>query len=123
MTSKAFESVKAERARQLAKGYDAVHDDEDERGNHAWAAQFYAGCAARQRMDMFQKRPLGEAAVLALTLNECGYPWAHSSISVEPTARENLVKVAALAIAEIERIDRELAIAEIERIYRELETK
>lgn len=104
--------IKMERGRQITKGYDAVHDNNDDPGSHARAAAFYAIAAYFQR-DWY------EGGNIALTEDELddigyqaetdspGYPWENESKRVEPTARENLIKAAALIVAEVERIDRE----------------
>ena len=106
-----------ERAKQIGKGYDAVHDDNDKRGNQARAAAYYATVAHYQRCwgydtsddssqferiereRQFAQRQADEDSV--------GYPWSSKTKSVEYSPRANLIKAAALLIAEIERIDRE----------------
>lgn len=95
--SKAEYDVLAERSRQvLEEGWDAAHDDSHGEGNMAVAAACYAlvGTGA----DHYLSR--GVAATL------WGYTgWAEGWFKPK-TIRRNLVRAAALMIAEIERIDR-----------------
>ena len=118
-TSKALRSIKIERARQIIKGYDAAHDDADKPGEHARAAAYYATAAHYQRRwgydtsdDPSQfERIECERQFVQRQANEdsVGYPWPSKTKSVKYSPRANLVKAAALLIAEIERIDREEA--------------
>ena len=95
--SKAEYDVLSERSRQvLEEGWDAAHDDEHTDGGMAIAAACYAliGTSA----DRYLSR--GVASTL------WGYTgWATSWFKPK-TIRRNLVRAAALLIAEIERIDR-----------------
>lgn len=92
--SNAVRDVLAERLRQVnTEGYTPDHDDEHGDGTLAVAAAFLATA-------------------------HCGYehgrivwPWDEASCKVSPTARSNIVKAAALLIAELERIDRALGTA------------
>ena len=110
---KALSDVGAERARQIRKGYDAAHDDADEAGMHARAAAFYATCGYWQRAWGWSENPCLTVDKAELDSIACqadvslGYPWGDDTIRVEYSPRANLVKAAALLVAEIERIDRE----------------
>ena len=113
-TDGVLSEIMYERVRQVSKGYDAAHDDADDEGNHARAAAYYATCGYWQRQWEYGEDP--ERAVDKDELDDVmlqakdgslGYPWSADTIRVETTARANLVKAAALLVAEIERIDRE----------------
>lgn len=90
-------SVVAERTRQLqVEGWDAAHDDANgSRGEMAAAAACYAMNAAAC------------SGTFPPSLNACTdlWPW-HPSWFKCTTPRRDLVKAAALILAEIERIDR-----------------
>ncbi len=82
-----LQEVNRERERQIAKGYDAAHDDEHTDGAIAGAAAYYAW---------------GKGAPDYL------WPWGEATL---PTVslmadRERLLTAAALCVAEIERLDR-----------------
>jgi hypothetical protein len=77
----AIEEIAAERLRQIAKGYDAAHDDEHD------------------------KHEIANAAA-ALALNWPGnWPWSMHSWP-DSDRRTQLVMSAAMLVAEIERLDR-----------------
>lgn len=86
---KAIVDVMAERARQLDQ-FSTEHDDEHDRGELAAAAACY--CLASQKLAI-----------------SCGasslWPWEPQSFAPR-TRRRNLIKAAALLVAEIERLDR-----------------
>lgn len=83
-----YDEIEARRAEQIAKGYDATHDDEHDNGEIAMAAAAYAAAGAK-------KSPAGAAL----------WPWSIDQF--HPTdARINLIDAAALCVAEIERLDR-----------------
>lgn len=112
--NKALEDIRAERQKQIGKGYDTVHDDSDSKGSHARAAAYYATAAYYQRdweddCDASWDSPCDYVNDIAwqAEIDSVGYPWPSETKSVEYTPRANLVKAAALLIAEIERIDRE----------------
>lgn len=92
-----------ERAKQISKGYDAKHGDQDAKGNHVRAAAYYSTAAYAQRHLGLQA---SDAELYANGVS-VGYPWPADTKTVESIPRDNLVKAAALLIAEIERIDRE----------------
>lgn len=81
-----LDEIEAERSRQIAKGYDAAHDDEHTNGCIAWAASAYAG----RTFWKSQPAPL--------------YPWGE--MPERGTVRDDLITAAALIVAEIERLDR-----------------
>lgn len=113
--NKVLEDIRIERLHQIEKGYDAAHDDRDEKGAHAQAAAYYATCGHYQRKWYgYSETPSTEMEDLCeySEENSTGYPWPSETRSVEYSPRANLVKAAALIVAEIERIDREAAINE-----------
>lgn len=86
MTTQAIQDVIAERQRQKeVEGWTEAHDDEHRNNELAWAAASYA---------IFDEGPM-----------PLFWPW-HRSWWKPTTYRRNLVKAAALILAEIERIDR-----------------
>ncbi len=86
--SPVIRDVLAERAKQVAKGYDAAHDDGHTDGEIANAAAWMA-------VD-FECRELRDNVP----------NWVVNLCDKTPTRREDLVIAAALLIAEIERLDR-----------------
>lgn len=82
--------VVRERYRQLERGYDAEHDATNGRGELADAASCYAWNVAHPQ-------PPGLAPF--------GWPWEAESWN-PTTSRRDLIKAAALILAEIERLDR-----------------
>ena len=91
-----IEEVAAERHRQKSvEGWTPGHDDEHEDGELAFGAAAYAiaGQSAKNAVDSQAKR--------AYSL----WPWS-ASWWKPTTHRRNLIKAAALIVAEIERIDR-----------------
>ncbi|WP_239424661.1 hypothetical protein [Pseudomonas aeruginosa] len=92
-TSQAWLDVQAERRRQItAEGWTPEHDDEHDNGEMALAAASYAAYAHIE--------PSGD-------LPFC-WPWDKDWWKPS-TARRDLVKACALALAEIERLDRAAA--------------
>lgn len=75
-----LDEIRAERGRQIAKGYDAPHDDKHVQGSLAYAGAMYAA-------------PEPKPVV-----------WAQSLQSMP--RRKRLIAAAALLVAEVERIDR-----------------
>ena len=91
-TSSAEQDVLAERQRQIAKGWTPEHDDEHDPGELARAAAAYLLSAYPRSF-----ADCGFAARL--------WPWDNG---LNPKSkREDLVRAAALALAAIERIDRQ----------------
>ena len=111
-TDSVLSEVMYERVRQISKGYDAAHDDSSETGGQARAAAYYATAAYFQRKwyenNCIDLTP-DELADIEWQAREdsVGYPWYIGTRKVSATARKNLIKAAALIVAEIERIDRE----------------
>ncbi|HCF2936219.1 TPA: hypothetical protein SL508_000906 [Pseudomonas aeruginosa] len=91
----AWIDVQAERRRQItAEGWTPEHDDEHDNGEMARAAACYALAGS--------SAPNDGAAALLVSL---AWPWDQQWW--KPTsARRDLVKACALALAEIERLDR-----------------
>lgn len=99
----AWFDVQAERRRQVeAEGFDASHDDIATRGQIARAA----GCYALHAGGIGTQWPAGVGNGSALF-----WPWDKEWWKPK-SARENLVRAAALILAEIERLDRAAAPAQ-----------
>jgi hypothetical protein len=100
-TRRILEEVGQERTRQIsANRYDASHDDGWTKGQLAEAAAVYAVCALPERDH----------------LSVLWWPWG-TEFFKPLSHRENLVRSAAMIIAEIERLDRDhlREIANLER--------
>lgn len=98
----AISEIKAERERQRAEeGWTSEHDDTHDRGEMALAAGCYALNAAPERF--------------ANGIVPIFWPWAREWWKPK-SRRRDLVRAAALIVAEIERIDR----ASIEKLARAL---
>lgn len=94
----AWLDVQAERRRQVeAEGWTPEHDDEHSHGQMARAAACYALAGSSAPND-------GTAALLV----SLAWPWDEQWWKPS-TARRDLVKACALALAEIERLDRATA--------------
>ncbi|HHM7641714.1 TPA: hypothetical protein ACRNOD_001675 [Pseudomonas aeruginosa] len=94
----AWLDVQAERRRQVeAEGWTPEHDDEHDNGEMARAAACYALAGSSAPND-------GTAALLV----SLAWPWDEQWWKPS-TARRDLVKACALALAEIERLDRATA--------------
>lgn len=88
----AARDVLTERRRQVeAEGWTPEHDDEHGNGEMAEAAACYAACA--ETHSMTGHPPMS-------------WPWSPHWWKPSPDQRRNLVKAAALLLAEIERLDR-----------------
>ena len=109
--NRALFDIADERQHQLSKGYDAENDDAEKDGNHARAAAFYATAAYHQRTWALCEDPEHKIDDIdwqaEAERDSVGYPWKSDIFRIKATARDNLIKAAALIIAEIERIDRE----------------
>lgn len=82
-----------ERVRQLeAEEWDYAHDDQYVDGELVQAASCYANATLQEPW-------------MPVTVTPVDWPWGHDDWKPK-TYRENLVRAAALLIAEIERIDR-----------------
>lgn len=98
--ARAFGDVIDERHRQIAvEGFDADHDDQSRAGQLAEAGAAYAAWAGYQADRMVTPDQDTRKAALRL------WPWAQKWWKPKD-ARHNLVRAAALIIAEIERLDR-----------------
>ncbi|RJE87986.1 hypothetical protein [Paracoccus onubensis] len=96
--SKAVEDVLAERRRQIeAEGWSFEHDDLHDRRELLKAARSYADFACYT--------PRLRHAVLKIGTPPAGWPWDERWWK-PTTPRRDLVKAAALIMAEIERMDR-----------------
>ena len=82
------------------EGYGAWHDDQHDRGELAIAAACYAAGSTFEREDTHPKA--------SRTITRRLWPWDMDWWK-PTTPRRNLVKAAALCIAEIERLDRAAA--------------
>jgi hypothetical protein len=90
------DEIVAERNRQItAEGFDRANDDSQDKGQLAKAAGFYALIAAPGTY-----RPIVESGEAPPQ----GWPWEGFWKPTSP--RRNLIKAAALIIAEVERLDR-----------------
>lgn len=100
-----FEEIEARRRKQVAKGYDAAHDDEHALGEIALAAAAYAvvGNPINSGRSAFSNEDI--ALMLWPWALEQFTPWRvpQRTIAAE---RQNLVDAAAMLVAEIERLDR-----------------
>lgn len=105
--SKAVEDVIAERIRQVeAEGWTPEHDDDHDRGEMALAAAVYARGATLDDPDRYVMDEFGLTGTPGNLL--IAWPWAKSWWKPH-SRRRDLVKAAALIVAEIERLDRKAA--------------
>lgn len=96
--NKAFEDVMAERRRQIeAEGFSAAHDDGHGEGDLALAGACYARYAAT-------RNPVGPYGYPGGPIPK-DWPWSINWWKPKDQRRD-LVKAAALLLAEIERLDR-----------------
>ncbi len=103
LTKSVVEEVAAERQRQIdAEGWSPEHDDMHSIGDLAKAASVYADGAST---DGNHKAALAIAGRGAMPSN---WPWDPQSYKPK-SKRRDLVRAAALIIAEIERLDRGIA--------------
>jgi hypothetical protein len=100
-----IDEIAAERRRQIeVEGWDAAHDDEHKTGELASAAAAYAN-----HMAQFH----GAEAVgsrYAIKAHPHGWPWDRAWWKPK-TPRRDLIRAAALIVAEIERLDRAAKVA------------
>lgn len=102
--SKAIDDVLAERQRQIEKeGWTEAHDDSNREGDMALAAACYACNAATWMQQGTKNAPPDVYAKLSHPLFR--WPWDRKWWKPK-NERRDLVRAAALLIAEIERIDR-----------------
>lgn len=111
-----IDEIAAERKRQIeVEGFDAKHDDEHFRGEIAAAAGCYALASTWDRGAMFatvSRYPAqhGRAGSNFGHLTSASVFWPCDWDWWKPRApRQNLIRAAALIVAEIERIDRSVA--------------
>lgn len=97
MTTRALRLITDERERQFANGYTTQHDDLHARGQIASAAESFAAAAACQA----RGNSVDTAERAAINI----WPWDNEP-KVESDPIRNLVKAAALIVAEIERLQR-----------------
>ena len=91
--SKALDDIATERARQIsAEGWTPEHDDQHCNGEMVEAAICYLIAAQEQRLEREPRLMLS-------------WPWA-ACYWKQKDVRSNLVRGVALAVAEIERLDR-----------------
>lgn len=95
--SSIYAEIDQRRQKQIAKGYDAAHDDQHTKGEIALGAAAYCQSAAKPKL--YQKKPGA-----AFTFPTC-WPWKSSEFNPK-NPREDLLNAAAMIVAEIERIDR-----------------
>jgi hypothetical protein len=99
-TSSTLDDIAHERNRQIAvEGWDAKHDDKHSTGAMAMAAAAYAISAVRQ----------GNGYPLASLQHNPIQPWPFEWANKwwkPKSQRQDLIRAAALLVAEIERIDR-----------------
>lgn len=93
----ALDDIAAERRRQVEEeGWTTEHDDQHDRGELARAAACYAAGHTFDH-DVYP--------AFQTTVNMTAWPWSRDWWK-PTTPRRNLVKAAALIVAEIERLDR-----------------
>ena len=103
-TLDAISQVFHERLRQIfIEGFNADHDDEHKAGELAAAAACYASHAAAE-LDPFKGTAIGDIGA-----SSTNWPW-HAAHWKPTGARRDLIKAAALILAEIEKSDRDLKI-------------
>lgn len=103
--TQAQDDVLAERQRQVAtEGYDAAHDDEHELGELALAASYYAVTSAASLLPWPTAGLPSNRPALQLKADFL-WPWSPNDRKPK-SGRDDLVRAAALIIAEIERRDR-----------------
>lgn len=99
-----YEDIMQERWRQMTKGFDTAHDDEHTDGQIAAAA----ACYANPMMLIPISKGTNTQPTSLLSAGSglpLGWPWEPGWWRPD-SRRENLVKAAALLVAEIERLDR-----------------
>jgi hypothetical protein len=97
-----IDEIAAERVRQIGKeGWTAEHDDEHETGEMAVAAALYAIGPVGQDAIVVPIAPNWRAETLLARL----WPWSFDWWKPK-TRRRDLIRAAALIVAEIERLDR-----------------
>lgn len=102
-----IEEIAAERKRQIvAEGWDAKHDDDHDEGQLSRAAACYAAHAsAYQRVDHYVGMKAYQEVEPSRSADNFGWPWARKWWKPKDPRRD-LIRAAALIVAEIERLDR-----------------
>jgi hypothetical protein len=95
-----YDEIATERARQIAKGFDAAHDDDHAGGELGQAAACYAA-----PITLLHEDRSGVSRGVHGTI-PLGWPFRPEEYRPGGDYREDLVKAAAFIVAEIERIDR-----------------
>lgn len=95
-----YDAVLWERAKQHAKGYDARNDDTWTLGQLITGARCYIETAFIQT---------NTAKPIPSCFTHKDWPWAKETFKPEQDRKANLIKAAAMLIAEVERIEREEA--------------
>lgn len=102
--SKVIKEIAAERQRQIEQeGWSIKHDDQHVLGELIWAAAGYVTTAA-----VITKDPRGRDVLpgqYKMLPSPSGWPW-HWSWWKPQNPRRDLIRAAALIVAEIERLDR-----------------
>jgi len=105
-----IDEVAAERTRQvLQEGWDVAHDDDHTHGEMALAAGWYALNAANRKPCEYGVDDARNIAHGLFLNDHYGWPWLRRWWKPS-NARRDLIKAAALIVAEIERLDRAEAI-------------
>jgi hypothetical protein len=104
---KALDDIAAERKRQIEQeGWTAKHDDNHRDGEMSRAAACYAAHAsAYQRVADHVGLDAYKAVNPRFSFDNFGWPWSHAWWKPKDPRRD-LVRAAALIVAEIERLDR-----------------
>jgi hypothetical protein len=92
-----YERIAERRQKQIAKGYDAAHDDQHANGEIAMSAAAYCQSAAKPKL--YQKKPGA-----AFTFPMC-WPWKPAEFNPK-NSKEDLIDAAAMIVAEYERLER-----------------
>ncbi len=96
-----FEAIAAERRRQIAKGYDAAHDDQHTKGEIALGAAAYCVSSVKYEgngKSNFRTIPQWKPPE---------WPWDREEFHPSGDPRTDLISAAAMIIAEIERLSRQ----------------
>lgn len=102
-----IDEIEHERTRQInAEGWSPEHDDEHDSGELARAASCYAEHAARSQSGDWRQRLAAESKSIPLQ-----WPWSKEWWKPKDR-RKDLIRAAALIVAEIERLDRKASNAE-----------
>ena len=100
-----IEEIAAERKRQIeAEGFVDQHDEEHDHGELSQAAAVYAAHASAE-INSNHEEPNFSDAHTAQYFVQHGWPWADDCWKPK-NPRRDLIRAAALIVAEIERLDR-----------------